>query len=32
VLGAERRSAVEFANAAVLVPRLMAALGREPTG
>jgi 6-methylsalicylate decarboxylase len=30
VLGAERRSAVEFANAAVLVPRLMAALGREP--
>jgi predicted TIM-barrel fold metal-dependent hydrolase len=30
VLGAERRSAVEFANAARLVPRLMAALGREP--
>jgi 6-methylsalicylate decarboxylase len=30
VLGAERRSAVEFANAAALVPRLMAALGRDP--
>jgi 6-methylsalicylate decarboxylase len=29
VLGAQRRSAVEFANAAVLVPRLMAALGRD---
>jgi 6-methylsalicylate decarboxylase len=28
-LGAERRSAVEFANAAALVPRLMAALGGE---
>lgn len=29
-LGAERRSAVEFANAASLVPRLMAALARDP--
>jgi predicted TIM-barrel fold metal-dependent hydrolase len=29
-LGAQRRSAVEFANAAALVPRLMAALAKDP--